>query len=578
MGPLSQLPDQAREPDDGDSEPAAASSGSLEQEAVDLGDLLTKGTSADAKTAHDSAGKPVGSLEELERILLQALMDRLPDVVYFKDLKSRFIMVNAALAKKHFFNKDPSAAVGRTDFDLFAHEHARKAYDDEQMIIATGKPLLNIEEKEVWPDGRETWALTSKYPLKDSKGAVIGTWGISRDITEQKQTEEHLKASEDQLRHAQKMEAFGQLAGGMAHDFNNMLSVILGASQLLELELKEHAGADVLKNIDMIIDTTKRGSDLTQQLLAFARRGKYKIVPIDLHEVIHSVVGLVSHTFDKQIRIMERLNARASTVMGDYAQLQNALLNLALNARDAMPAGGSLTFSTATVGPAAGIDETQTGDIVPGSFLRVRIIDTGIGMDAKTRAQAFEPFFTTKEPGKGTGLGLASVYGTVKNMNGIVECASEPDKGTTITMFLPLVLKPDKDAVIQPHEQGKKAGRILIVEDDSDLRTVLCEMLESLGYPSSGCSNGFEAVDYYREHQDEVSAVIVDLVMPRMGGNECIKRLKKINPSVKVMVCSGYNLVSDTQQIIARGIVGFIQKPYERDEIARILYEAVGGE
>jgi PAS domain S-box-containing protein len=609
MGFLSHFINPDKEDNSFDDQVAPSPRSEPEQDAVNLSDLMTSkdtvhystkeqvssldtaGEAVDLSALQDKKAPPVPDLqdnaeakktdhdrplEELERILLQALMDHLTDVVYFKDLKSRFIIVNAALANKHLSTSDPSRALGRTDFDFFAQEHARKAYEDEQKIITTGKPLIGIEEKETWPDGHETWVRTSKFPLKDAEGKIIGTWGISKDITDRKKTELELKASEEQLRQSQKMEAFGQLAGGIAHDFNNMISVILGAAQLVEMDLKETA-IDTKRNIEMVIDTSKRAADLTQQLLAFARKGKYTIVPIDTHEVIHSVVGLISHTFDKKIRIVERLNALSTTIMGDFAQLQNAILNLALNARDAMPDGGTFTLETATVGPAVDIDDTQHGDIVPGSFLRLRVIDTGCGMDEKTKAHVFEPFFTTKGPGKGTGLGLASVYGTVKNIGGIIEFDSLPGKGTRFTMFIPLVLPAAGKKTSSSMESSKTKARILIVDDEQDLRLILSEILEHLGFTVFTCKDGLDAVEYYKLHHENIDAVIVDLVMPRMGGHECIKLLKQIDPSARILVSSGYNLVSDTQQIIAKGIAGFIQKPYLASEISRILFETLGG-
>jgi two-component system cell cycle sensor histidine kinase/response regulator CckA len=241
-----------------------------------------------------------------------------------------------------------------------------------------------------------------------------------------------------------------------------------------------------------------------------------------------------------------------------------------------MSDGGTLTFETATVGPAAEIDDTQHGEIVPGSFLRLRVTDTGCGMDDKTRARAFEPFFTTKGPGKGTGLGLTSVYGTVKNIGGIIEMESTPGKGTRFAMFLPLVFKSLESSPGKAVPAGdKKTARILVVDDDEDLRLIFGEMLEHLGYEVFTCKDGVEAVEYYTIHHSNIDAVILDLVMPRMGGHECINRLKKINPSACILISSGYNLVSDTQKIISKGIAGFIQKPYQTAEISKILYEAL---
>jgi PAS domain S-box-containing protein len=556
-------------------EQTAASGGGADDEVVDIADLMNKGPKSLPETAETSEREPHQETpEDLRRIFLSALMDKLGDIVYFKDRQSRFIMVNSALANRHLSTTDTSRALGRTDFDIFAYEHANKTFSQEQKIIASGEALIGIEEKEVWPDGRETWVMTSKFPLKDSHGEIIGTWGISKDITDHKRTEDELKSAEDQLRHSQKMEAFGQLAGGIAHDFNNMINVILGAAQLMELDLKDQ-DSDARRRVDMVIDASKRAAELTQQLLTFARKGKYTIAPINVHEVIASVVRLINHTFDKRIRVVERLNARSPVIMADYAQLQNALLNLAINARDAMPDGGVLTFETAAVGPAAGIGDTQYGEIAPGSFLRLRVGDTGCGMDKKTKARVFEPFFTTKGPGKGTGLGLASVYGTVKNFSGMIEFDSAPGAGTQFTLFLPLAVKIIDKKDDLPSGGVKKAFRLLVVEDDDDISRVLVEMLENLGYEAYSCKDGKAAIEYYTVNFASIDLCIVDLVLPRMSGHECINRFKRIDPSSRILVSSGYNLATDTQQIIIKGIAGFIQKPYQSEELARAVGEAL---
>ena len=556
-------------------EQTAASGGEADDDVVDIADLMNEGRKPPAETAGTPEREtPQAAAQDIQRIVLSALMDKLGDMVYFKDRQSRFIMVNSALANRHFSTSDTSRALGRTDFDIFASEHANKTFSQEQKIIAGGEALIGIEEKEVWPDGRETWVMTSKFPLKDSRGEIIGTWGISKDITDHKRTEDELKSAEDQLRHSQKMEAFGQLAGGIAHDFNNMINVILGAAQLMELDLKDQ-NSDAKRRVDMVIDASKRAAELTQQLLTFARKGKYTIAPINVHEVIASVVRLINHTFDKRIRVVERLNARSAVIMADFAQLQNALLNLSINARDAMPDGGVLTFETAAVGPAAGIGDTQYGEIAPGSFLRLRVGDTGCGMDKKTKARVFEPFFTTKGPGKGTGLGLASVYGTVKNFSGMIEFDSAPGAGTQFTLFLPLAVKIIDKKDDLPSSGVKKAPRILIVEDDDEVSRVLVEMLETFGYEAYSCKDGKAAVEYYTVNCASIDLCVVDLVLPRMSGHECINRFKRINPSSRILVSSGYNPAIDTQQIIIKGIAGFIQKPYQSEELARAVAEAL---
>jgi len=520
--------------------------------------------------------KFIGNHFDLEQssILLDALMENLPDAVFFKDRDSRFILVNKALAEKVYLLDDPAKAVGKTDFDFFAEEHARTFFENEKEIMLTGKPLIGHEEKEPMPDGRVMWFLTNKFPLWDSSRNIIGTWGISRDITAQKRTEEELKSSEEKLRHSQKMEAFGQLAGGIAHDFNNMLGVILGSAQLVEMHLGDDK-PDIKHNLTMVIESSRRAAGLTRQLLAFARKGNYKIVSLDMNEVIRSVIGLLEHTIDKKIRIVERLNASPATIKGDYMQLQNALLNLALNARDAMPDGGTLTFATDVVGQAEELAGPRPDAVRYENRLRIVVSDTGCGMDEKTKLRVFEPFFTTKGPGKGTGLGLASVYGTIKSHNGLIEVESALNKGTAFSILMPQAITAETTHA-EGHEEIKKgSGTILVIDDEENIQCMVKEMLESLGYAVVVRQDGISGIEYYKDHHNEIDVIIIDMIMPRMGGGDCVKFLKKLNPNARILISSGYSLATDTQQIISKGIAGYIQKPFEINELSQALHEAL---
>jgi CheY-like chemotaxis protein len=332
---------------------------------------------------------------------------------------------------------------------------------------------------------------------------------------------------------------------------------------------------EIKSNINMVIDSSKRAADLTQQLLSFVRKGNYKVTKLDMHEVIRSVMGLLRHTVDRRIRIVERLSSSPAIIMGDYVQLQNALLNLGLNSRDAMPQGGELTFTTGIVGPDRKITKGNSEEGQFGRYLQILVSDSGCGMDMQTKLRAFEPFFTTKEAGKGTGLGLASVYGTIKNHNGLIELESELNKGTVFSIYLPLVGNAEALHGDEAPQIRKGSGLVLFIDDEEYMRIMVVKMLTRMGYSTVTCQDGVEAVEYYKLNHAKVDAIIIDMIMPRMGGADCIKILRQINPAARILISSGFNLVSDTQQIISKGIAGFIQKPFEINELSQALYDTL---
>ncbi|RCK75966.1 MAG: PAS/PAC sensor hybrid histidine kinase [Candidatus Ozemobacter sibiricus] len=406
-------------------------------------------------------------------------------------------------------------------------------------------------------DGHWVWIWSRGQTLRDTDGRPTPiTVGTHIDLTAQKMLE-------DRLRHAEKMEAIGQLAGGVAHDYNNHLAGILGNAELLMARLTDPALRGMVENIRK---AALRSADLTRQLLAFARKGKYMTVPIDVHALIDDVVALLEHSLDRRITIQRRLAADPPLTMGDPAQLQSALLNLAVNARDAMPHGGDLIFATAIAdlpGPAPDLD------VGPGRFLKIEVTDTGTGMDEETRKHLFEPFFTTKEAGKGTGLGLAAVYGTIRNHRGAITVATALGQGTTFTIFLPLATEEAfarPSAPLPSTRPGR--GRILLVEDEEMVRETALAMLESLGYQVTACVNGQEAVETFRELWRQIDLVILDLIMPRMAGRETFHAMRTIDPAVRVLVASGFSDEATARQIIQDGALGFLQKPFQLNELA----------
>jgi two-component system, cell cycle sensor histidine kinase and response regulator CckA len=410
-------------------------------------------------------------------------------------------------------------------------------------------------------DGSERVIVQSTAPIRDRQGHIAGVVLVFRDQTAEKRAAQQLHESETRLRQHEKLGAIGQLAGGVAHDFNNQLTGILGFAELLAARIRD---PQQVRSLDHIIQAALRSAELTKQLLSFARKGKVLSVPVRLHEVIHQVVALLSHSIDKRIRIVTFLEAQPDTVQGDPGQLQNALLNLALNARDAMPTGGELRFSTC-------ITAENPSEIV------LSVGDTGSGMDDETKRHLFEPFFTTKDPGKGTGLGLAAVYGAIQSHGGAIAVDSAIGRGTVFTLRLPLHhVKAEVQVEPVPAMQIGHAS-ILVVDDEDAVRHLLKEMLEGLGYRVSTCVDGIEAVERFRTDWRDIDLVILDLVMPRLGGSEVFAAMREIDPDLRVLLSSGFSLDGEAQAMLATGACGFIQKPFRSADLARQVTEILRG-
>ncbi len=401
---------------------------------------------------------------------------------------------------------------------------------------------------------------------RDEKGEVAGLIAVISDITLQ-------KSLEAQLRQAQKMEAIGTLAGGVAHDFNNLLTPILGYADLLAHQSvrgsRVHDAASVIKTAAL------RASELAGQLLGFARRGKLIDTAVDIHRVVSETVALVGCTIDKRINISLELGADRPLVTGDPGQLAQVVMNLAVNARDAMPAGGELALATANVV----LDEAycrEHMEAAPGSFLRLSVRDTGTGMSAEIRQRIFEPFFTTKPEGEGTGMGLAMVYGIVRNHGGSIEVRSKLGEGTAFDLYLPLVAGAARPRL---RESGTMAvpgtGTVLVVDDEDGVRRVVRSLLESLGYRVILAENGSEAIEIYRERGPEIDLVVLDLTMPVMDGQSCFDQLRTIDPEVRVVVATGHALDKAAQKLLDRGAKGFVQKPFIKVELSRVVADAL---
>ncbi len=422
----------------------------------------------------------------------------------------------------------------------------------QQSALETGpESVADIEHRIIRRDGEVRHILARSRVVRDDSGRIVKRYGANQDITERRNLEE-------QLRQAQKMEAVGTLAGGVAHDFNNILTVIMGLGNLMQMSL----GKDDVNRpfIDQIVTSSERAADLTQSLLAFSRKQRITLEPRRVNGVVTSTAKLLKRLLPEDISLKCEITDEQSLTMLDLSQIGQVLMNLATNARDAMPQGGSLTITTARVKLDEDFKKTH-GFGRPGNYVRLSVSDTGTGMDEETMKRIFDPFFTTKEVGKGTGLGLASAYGIVKQHNGYITVSSSLSKGTTFDIYLPIVDTPHRTRASAAPEIKGGNETILIVEDDRDVRHMLMKILESRGYTTIEAIDGDDGIRLYNERKGKVDLAILDVVMPGRNGKEVFDELARINPAVKALFVSGYTGDIVIDKGISKENVDFLQKP-----------------
>jgi len=396
---------------------------------------------------------------------------------------------------------------------------------------------------------------------------------VARDMSVRQQMVRDNVALEQQLRQVQKMEAVGRLASGVAHDMNNILTAILAHASLLKARGHETNSSWIAGEV--IEKAVHRGKELTSQLLGFARQGKHHHVPVDIHNVIQEVIGLLGRTVEKTIALHADLLADEPWVVGDPNQLYQVLMNLAVNASDAMPHKGDLTFHTSneSVSP---LQAAHIPGLAAGEYVVVQVTDTGDGIPHDVQAQIFEPFFTTKELGQGSGMGLAMVYGIVKNHHGYVGVSSTVGVGTTMRVYLPSVLCEEPQMKSRPvAHPAEGTGHVLIVDDEKDVAEAAQAILEFLGYDTTIRLSGREAVTFCQDLTHQVDLILLDMVMPDMSGAECFAELHRLRPESHILLCTGYDRNHAVQELLNQGVVGFIQKPYDVDELAQVCAEAL---
>jgi PAS domain S-box-containing protein len=393
------------------------------------------------------------------------------------------------------------------------------------------------------------------------------------DVTDLKKAEEEQRKLEEHIRQTQKMEAVGTLAGGIAHDFNNLMTTIMG--NVAMIQRKHLLDQPIREKMSAIEEMVQRGAELTKQLLGFAKGGKYEVLPTNLNQLIEEVLDMFGRTH-KEVLITLDLASDLSIVDVDRGQMHQVLLNMFINAAHAMPGGGKL-FVRSKNETIQGPYIYQSFTVAPGAYVKIFITDTGHGMDSEIMQRVFDPFFTTKPLGKGTGLGLASAYGIVKNHGGYIHVYSEKGLGSTFTILLPASNKQVDDRKEPSGGPIAGEGTILIVDDEETILGVTKELLESLGYQVLTAKNGVDAMSLFTQHQKSVDMVILDMILPDMGGGDIFDRLRRIDPQLKVLLASGYSIDGQAQAILARGCNGFIQKPYSIENLSRMIRQILSG-
>ena len=627
---------------------------------------ITEQKKAEARLAH-------------ERHLLRVLLDTSPDAIYFKDRESRFIRCSSSMVQK-FKAGTAKDLVGKTDFDYFSEEHARRAFEDEQQIIRTGKPLLEKTEKETWSDGRLTWTLTSKLPLRDARGEIIGTFGISKDITRNVLNDEQIRSQaallditreaifvrdlagriiywnegahqlygwsmaevrgktitelnlvtdpgestqalqavqehnewsgemrqlnragrklivqsqwnlmrendgrpkailvvntnitekkelEVQLLRAQRLESIGTLASGLAHDLNNVLTPIMMSVQLLK---EDAVDEDHLESLQTLETCAERGANIIRQMLTFARGVEGQRILLNPKHLIIEMERIARETFPRSIETQVRVPREPCSLLGDATQIQQILMNLCVNARDAMPQGGTLIVELKKVQ----LDKTATAihpKAKPGRYVVIAVKDSGTGIPPELMDKIFDPFFTTKPLGQGTGLGLATVLGIAENHGGFVQVESQPGNGTTFQVYLPATPGESAhgDTGAKSTVLAKGNGElILVVDDEPAIRRFTGAILNRNGYRTIIAAEGREGVKCFEQQHGAIKLVVTDLMMPQLDGLGMIRELRRIQPDIRTIAFTGLGEENRIAEAKAAGADTVLNKPFTAEQL-----------
>ena len=491
----------------------------------------------------------------------RTVLEANPDSVIVYDKAGKVTYLNPTFT--NVFGWTLKECLGK-GMDMFIPKKDHSETHEMIKKLFSGENLLTIQTHQITKSGDVIPVSVSSAIFYNRENKPEGCVVNLRDISEQKKLEA-------QIHQVQKMEAIGTLAGGIAHDYNNLLMGILGNTSLMAFDLRpDHPHYERLKNIEKYVQS---GADLTKQLLGLAKGGKYEVKPIDINDVMRNSSEMF-HRTKKEIRIHSNYQKDLWIVEADASQIEQVLLNLYVNASQAMPGGGELYLQTENVV----LDDSYTRhfSLKGGNYVKISVTDTGTGMDEFIKKRIFDPFFTTKDIGRGTGLGLASAYGIIKNHGGIINVYSMIDKGSTFNIFLPASSKEVTQEVEKNQKTWKGTGTILIVDDEDMIIDVGSQILASLGYVPLLARSGKEAIDVYQKNKDRIVMVILDMIMPGMGGGETYNKLKQIDPEIRVLLSSGYSIDGQASEIINRGCNGFIQKPFNVIQLSRKIREVLG--
>lgn len=513
------------------------------------------------------ASKAGEALKESEENL-SITLDSIADAVIATDAEGNISRMNPAAETFTGWSLPEARGLPLAEVYHIIDAYTRVRYDNPmgKVMSLGGEVALRSHTILVSRDGRERRIAENAAPIRRKDGRIVGVVLVFRDVTEQYRLQ-------DQVHQSGKMDAIGQLAGGVAHDFNNMLAGIIGAADLLSLKLRDNP--ELKKYINIVQDAGNRAADLTRKLLSFARKGKEQAAAADIHELIAGAFRILERSTDKRISIRKDFSASVSTVICDASLVENAVLNLGINARDAMPEGGDLVFSTKNVRLDARDSKRSAARLRPGLYIQVSVADSGTGMSKEIMDHIFEPFFTTKSSGKGTGLGLASVYSTVRNHQGDIQVTSKLETGTTFTILLPVDESAVLSKLVGKEEIAQGSGCILVVDDEWIIRSMAEALLTDLGYQVILAGDGKEAVEIYGKESAAIDLVLLDIIMPKMNGNDALHAMRRINPEVKVLLTSGFSRDAEKIDPAEPGIHGFIQKPFRRAELSQSVTRAL---